>query len=426
MSHSLSRPSIRSLPDPLRAATIEVAERLRGAGHRAWLVGGSVRDLALEIEPHDADLASAALPDEVEALFERTLEVGKRFVTILVHVQGIEVQVTTFRTEDGYSDGRRPDSVSYGTSLEEDAGRRDFTCNAVYLDPLTDEVRDPEGGLADLEAGVLRCVGDPARRFGEDGLRLLRMARFAARYDLEVEGHTLTAARENARVLEGVSRERIRAELEGLAAGPHPASGLALLAAAGVWEHALPLPAAGATATVEAVARLGPRPGLAALLAVLLFPGDPAALHGLRPSRGLEREVGGLWQLAADLGRRLGEGPAVRRSALIRLLRDPLWPAAARVFEACAPEARRLADQLEGLRELDRSLTDQDKHPTLFLTSKDLAAAGIESGPLWGTLLREAEDLQLDGEHVSREAALAWLRGRKTTTGDTGNHGART
>jgi tRNA nucleotidyltransferase/poly(A) polymerase len=197
-----------------------VAERLAGAGHRVWLVGGAVRDLALGRQPKDLDLASAAVPEEVERLFDRTVSVGREFGTVLVLAGGRELQHTTFRSESGYADRRHPDRVAYGSSLEGDARRRDFTCNALYLDPLADEFRDPEGGLEDLRAGRLCAVGDAAERFREDGLRLIRMARFAARLDLEPAPELVAAARAEAGALEGVSPERTLGELERIFSGP--------------------------------------------------------------------------------------------------------------------------------------------------------------------------------------------------------------
>src|SRR5262245_13356451 len=172
----MQRPTVAHLPGELARAARAIAVVLARAGRRGWLVGGAVRGLALGVEPRDADLATAATPDEIERLFPRTYAVGKAFGTVVVHSGAADVQVTTFRTESAYKDARRPDEVRFGTSLEEDAARRDFTCNALYLDPLSDEFRDPTGGLDDLELRRLRCVGDPARRFAEDGLRLLRLA----------------------------------------------------------------------------------------------------------------------------------------------------------------------------------------------------------------------------------------------------------
>src|SRR5262249_31126723 len=154
-----------------------------------------------------------------ERLFATTHAVGRAFGTVVVRSGELDLQVTTFRSETGYDDARRPSEVRFGTSLEEDAARRDFTCNALYLDPLTDELRDPTGGLADLAAGRLRCVGEPAARFAEDGLRLLRLARFAAQLGLTVEVGTAAGAAASLEALRGVSPERELNELTRMAEG---------------------------------------------------------------------------------------------------------------------------------------------------------------------------------------------------------------
>ena len=206
-------PSMRALDPRLARAARSIAERVRSLGHRAWLVGGAVRDLALERRVQDVDMAAAARPEAIEAAFPRTSAIGRSFGTIQVRVDDVPVELTTFRSDSGYGDRRRPDRVAYGRTLEEDARRRDFTCNALYLDPLSDELRDPEGGLADLEARHLRCVGEARARFREDGLRLLRMARFAGSLDLEIDAATLAAARGEADSLVGVSAERVVGEL---------------------------------------------------------------------------------------------------------------------------------------------------------------------------------------------------------------------
>src|SRR5688572_25680129 len=173
-------PSMAHMPPELAQAARWIAAELGGRGRRAWLVGGAVRDLALEREPKDADLASAALPEEIERLFPRTHAVGRAFGTVVVSCGTLDLQVTTFRAESCYDDARRPSAVRFSSRLEEDAARRDFTANALYLDPLSDELVDPTGGLADLQSGRLRCVCAPSERFADDGLRMLRPTRLEA------------------------------------------------------------------------------------------------------------------------------------------------------------------------------------------------------------------------------------------------------
>jgi len=407
--------SLEPMPAPLRRAVRAIAERLRASGHRAWLVGGAVRDLLLGIEPHDADVCSAALPEEVEAAFERTHAVGRAFGTILVLVDDAEVQVTTFRSEEGYADARRPDRVRYGKSLEEDARRRDFTCNALYLDPLDGELTDPVGGLADLRARRLRCVGDPTARFSEDGLRLLRLARFAARFDLAVDETSLAAARDSIDALRGVSGERILAELTAIGRGPRPARAVGILARIGVLQRLFP----GSGPDEAAVERLGPAPGAGPLLALILAPvadADRTAalerLEALHPSRDLRGEVGEIWSLGQALDGLLERDGGARRSERLRLVREPGWPRALRVWRARFPDARGRERELARLLAFAEGVDESERFPAPWIRGRDLEAHGVAPGPRFGAILREAEDLRLDGEHATRAAALAWLAER--------------
>ena len=401
---SQRRPSVEELPAGLRSVATFVAQRLVDAGFQAWIVGGAVRDLALGREPQDIDMASDALPDQVEALFERSLAVGKAFGTMIVIVDGAQVQVTTFRAEEGYSDARRPDTVTYGSSVEVDARRRDFTCNAMYLDPLDDRFRDPEQGLADLERNVLRCVGDARRRFSEDGLRMVRLGRFCARLGLDADPAAVEAASGCLDVLRGVSGERLRAELEGLLTAEQPARGLRVLEAAGVLQCLL-RGLVGLDARAAAVDRLEPPRTFARALAVLLF-SDARLLEDLRPSRGLRREVEGIWRLGARLEGLLA-GTDQGRGARLEAMGDEAWEGARVTLAARRPELATGLAELEGER---RALSPEELRPEPWIDSADLTALGLAPGPRWGELLGEALRRQLDGQWNDRAQALEWLR----------------
>ena len=194
---------------------------LRRAGHEACPVGGCVRDLLLGRAPGDWDIATSARPEAVTALFERTVPTGLKHGTVTVLLGGMALEVTTFRGESGYSDGRHPDRVTFGVGLREDLARRDFTINAMALAP-DGSVLDPFGGRADLARRLIRCVGEPERRFTEDALRMLRAVRFAAQLGFSLEARTAAALASCAPLLERVSGERIRAELEKTLLSPHP------------------------------------------------------------------------------------------------------------------------------------------------------------------------------------------------------------
>jgi poly(A) polymerase len=227
-------------------ATAVVAE-LQRRGYTAVLAGGCVRDEILGRTPKDYDVATSARPEAVESVFPRTIAVGKAFGVIIVVDGQAMVEVATLRADGQYSDGRRPESVQYVTSLREDAARRDFTMNAMFRDPLTGEVFDFFGGQEDLARRVIRAVGNPQERIEEDRLRMLRVARFAARYGFEIDplltgALTRNAAEINA-VIEGrraVSFERIANELEGILTSPHPLTGLDVLMDTGLMRQILP------------------------------------------------------------------------------------------------------------------------------------------------------------------------------------------
>lgn len=407
------------MPPDLAHASRWIAEELGALGKRAWLVGGAVRDLALGRVPKDADLASAALPAELERTFPRTHAVGRAFGTVVVSCGSIDVQVTTFRAESGYDDARRPSEVRFSSRLEEDAGRRDFTCNALYLDPLTDELRDPTGGLADLAAGKLRCVGTPSRRFSEDGLRILRLARLTAHYDLTPDPGTLAGARDSLQALRGVSAERVLEELERLTEGQGPARALALLAELGAMPRLagfarLEPPAL--AERVRAVARLE-AVGAERLLALLFLPGPAwspqrahAALLELRPSRTLERRVARTWELVRELEECLAGLPAAPRSQWIRIVRAEEFADALALHAAW--HGPHHAHEREDLQSRARRLATNELWPEPLVTSQELERSGIPKGPRWSGLLREAESAQLDGQILDASSARAWLEAR--------------
>jgi poly(A) polymerase len=233
-------------------AAAAVIQRLRAAGHAAYLVGGCVRDLLLGRVPKDFDVATSARPDAVMALFGRAFGVGAHFGVVLVPVEvdGAEIvtEVATFRSDGAYSDGRRPDQVQYTDSPEHDVERRDFTINGMLLDidrylagdSAEDAVLDYVGGRADLAAGLVRAIGEPMRRFKEDKLRMLRAVRFAARFGFAIERETFAAIQAMAREIGQVSRERTRDELTRMLTEGRAADAFKMLDASGLLQQVLP------------------------------------------------------------------------------------------------------------------------------------------------------------------------------------------
>ena len=228
-----------------RALAEQICRTLRAAGHQAYLVGGCVRDIVLGREPVDYDVATDATPDRVQQLFPRSLAVGAQFGVIVVTGEGeteagTQVEVATFRSDVGYSDGRHPDRVIYSKSPEEDVRRRDFTINALLLDPETGEVLDFVGGRKDLDAGIIRAIGDPEQRFREDKLRMIRAVRFAARFGYAIEDATFAAIANLAPQIHQVSAERLRDELTKLLTEGAARRGFELLDATRLLPEVLP------------------------------------------------------------------------------------------------------------------------------------------------------------------------------------------
>lgn len=202
-----------------RDAALHVVRTLHEAGHIAYFAGGCVRDMLLSIEPKDYDVATDAPPERVRQLFRRTQAVGQAFGVILVRLGAHQIEVATFRTDASYEDGRRPTAVTFSTP-EADAQRRDFTINGLFFDPLESKVIDFVDGQRDLQQRILRAIGDPAQRFAEDYLRMLRAVRFAARFDLSLDPATADAIRANASNLPKISAERIADELRRMLTPP--------------------------------------------------------------------------------------------------------------------------------------------------------------------------------------------------------------
>jgi tRNA nucleotidyltransferase (CCA-adding enzyme) len=356
----------------IHPAVLHVLRVLDGAGHRSWLVGGAVRDLLLHRvrEAADLDVATPATPEVVMSLFPGAIPTGVEHGTVTVRARGSKVEVTTFRGEGRYVDGRRPSSVTFHTDLDEDLSRRDFTMNALAWDPIAREFRDPFGGRADIRRRLVRAVGDPAARFGEDGLRPLRAIRFAAQLGYRLEPRTLAAIPAAAEVVRLVSAERIAEEMTKLVTGRHAGPALRMLGDTGLLRVVLgplgTLPAAAVSHAVDVAAavgapqRAGPEAMVVLRLAGLLHAVPPVdamqALVALRLPNRIAAEVGALLRERGCLGKGPGHPPPETAPQVRRWLsrvgpgRAPLllalWEADARCLgarsRAALAEVRRL------------------------------------------------------------------------------------
>lgn len=435
----------RIQPD-LRQAALQVAERLRRGGFLALFAGGAVRDALLGRPVSDVDVATDASPEAVEALFEKTFPVGKQFGVVIVAEGGQHLEVTTFRREAEYLDGRRPSRLSFASNPAQDALRRDFTVNALFLDPLSGEILDFVDGRRDLDAGILRTVGDPSLRFQEDKLRVIRAIRFACRLRFEIDPETWRAIRRFAAQLQQVSWERIRDELLKILTGEDPARGLDLMLESGVLKTILP-----EVAAMEGVAQppefhpegdvythtrlmfslageLNPTLALGLLLHDVGKPPtfqvrdrirfDGHAELGAEMTRDICRRLrlsNEQTELVVELVRRhlrFMNVQEMRESTLKRFLRTPHFDQHLELhrLDCLASHGDLTAWRfcVEKLEELGR----EQMRPAPLLNGHDLIDAGLTPGPVFSEILGELEDLQLEGKMESREQALQWLRQR--------------
>src|SRR5579864_9103583 len=238
----------------LKTFATSIVETLRQRGFQAYLVGGCVRDLVLGREPKDYDVATNATPEQVMGIFPETYAVGAQFGVVLVpapdgdiagnataeSAKSHAVEVATFRSDIGYSDGRHPDEVRFSADPREDVARRDFTINGMLLDPMSGDVLDFVGGRKDMEAGIIRTIGDAEHRYGEDKLRMLRAVRFAARFEYTIDPATFVAMQKLAEEIQVVSRERVRDELTRMLTEGHGRRAFLLLDESGLLRSVLP------------------------------------------------------------------------------------------------------------------------------------------------------------------------------------------
>ncbi len=217
-----------------------IAQTLHKNGYKAYIVGGSVRDVLLGNEVYDWDIATDALPEQVSRLFDRVIPTGIDFGTVSILLNSITYEVTTFRKDGRYVDGRRPENVSYSKNIEEDLSRRDFTVNAIAYDPITKQIIDPFNGREDLEKKIIRAVGDPLERFAEDGLRVMRACRFAAKLNFLIERDTLSAIGERLNVFKMVSIERLHDEIVKMLSSDKPSIGFEYMRETGLLAEIIP------------------------------------------------------------------------------------------------------------------------------------------------------------------------------------------
>jgi poly(A) polymerase len=418
-----------------RDLALDVVRQLRESGHVALWAGGCVRDLLLGLEPSDYDVATDARPEEVMRLFPRTIPVGVSFgvVRVLGRPRGNEVEVATFRSDDAYVDGRRPTSVSFSTP-EVDASRRDFTINGLFFDPVDQQVLDYVGGRVDLEARVLRAIGDPMARFDEDKLRLLRAIRFAARFGLTIDPATLEAIRIMATQVRVVSAERIAQELRKILVHPSRVRAVEMLRETGLLVEIVPDVARMAEAdagvwasTLRTLEELGggAPPGFPLVLAALTH--DVAMGDGVGGEED-HAQVGA--QRVDALGRRLklsnpereeaawlvahhhalDGAPALAPHRIKRLLAHPWAGPLIRLVRAVQVARIGSSPDADACEAYLGSLPDGPLDPAPLIDGRDILARGVRPGPRVAVLLECLRDAQLDGVIRTRAEAIDHLQ----------------
>jgi len=447
------------MPDARQHAT-DIVRTLRESGHQAYLVGGCVRDLLLGHDPADYDVATDATPQQVMEIFPQTFAVGAQFGVVLVplpkHESGASavgpdekvpvVEVATFRSDMGYSDGRHPDEVRFSGDPQEDVRRRDFTINGLLLDPVTNEVLDFVGGREDLQAGIVRTIGEPEHRFSEDKLRMLRAVRFAARLDYKIDPVTLAAIQRLAAQIHQVSRERVRDELTKMLTEGHARPAFELLDKSGLLKEVLP--EISAMKGVEQPPQFHPE-GDVFVHTMLLLEKLPAGCSPTLVWGALLHDVGkpatfrvapdrirfdghvevGV-KMAAEICRRMrfpnndtdqilalvdnhmrfADIHRMKESTLKRFLRLPAFGEHLELHRMDCLSSNRITESYEYAREKLQSMPPEAIRPQPLITGQDLIDAGYEPGPLFKEILGTVEDAQLEGRLVSRDAAMEFVR----------------
>jgi poly(A) polymerase len=433
-----------------------ICDTLQQHGYQAFLVGGCVRDLLLGREPADFDVTTDAQPDRVLQLFPEGLPVGAQFGVILVSRDHSKVEVATFRKDLGYTDGRHPDGVTYAATAQEDVSRRDFTINGLLMRHDSGEILDYVGGQADLNAQLIRAIGEPERRFAEDKLRMLRAIRFSARFGYRIEPRTFKAIRQHAHEIHVVSAERIHDELTKLLTEGGARRGFELLDESGLLQEVLPEIAAmkGVPQPPEyhpegdvwihtlmllegLPAEASPTLAWGALLHDVGKPPTfrPASETGDRIRFDSHVEVG--VRMAEKICRRLKfsndeceqvkalvanhmrfkDASQMRQSTLKRFVRLPHFPEHLELHRLDCLASHGRLDAYNLVRHFLAETPPEQVRPIRLLTGDDLNEMGYPPGPQFQKMLAAVEDAQLEGTLASREDAIAFLRAHYPLTG---------
>lgn len=435
------------MADEMEKHAREVVKRLQGSGFVAYYAGGCVRDMLRGAEPTDYDIATSARPEQVQALFSRTVAVGAQFGVICVLKDDNEFQVATFRSDGLYIDGRHPDSVTF-SSPRQDAERRDFTVNGMFFDPVGDELIDFVNGRADLEAKVLRAIGNPLDRFHEDRLRMLRAIRFSTTLGYEIESATWEALREQSSDLQGVSAERIREELVRIFLSPQRVRGFDLLDSSGLMCTILPEisklkgceqppqfhPEGDVYVHTRKMLEMLPEEVSTPLVLSVLFHdiGKPGTYsfdlveqrirfsghdrlgaimtECLMERLRFSRDTINATVEAVERHMVFKDVQKMRVSKLKRFMAGAHFEDELILHKMDCASSHGMLDNFEFLMRKREEFASEPLIPAPLITGNDLIAIGWRPGPQLGKMLEAVQNRQLEGTLKSREEALEWVR----------------
>ena len=424
----------------------EIVARLRESGHIAYFAGGCVRDMVRGLTPKDYDVVTDARPEVVQTLFPRTFAVGAHFGVIIVLEKGFQFEVATFRSDDAYIDGRHPSAVHF-SSPEEDAQRRDFTINGMFYDPVAEKLIDFVGGCADIDAKLVRAIGDPARRFAEDRLRMLRAVRFATVLDYQIDKNTWDALVANASSINQISAERIRDELMRIFQSPNRVRGWDLLDGSGLMRAILPEldamkgvlqpeqfhPEGDVFVHTRLMLQMLPAEVSVSLVFAVLFHDVAKPVTATVDKTGRIRfnehdRIGA--EMTEAIMRRLRfsgaeieatvemvrqhmvfkDAPNMRVAKLKRFMARSTFDEELELHRVDCESSHRMLDNYEFLLRKREEFANEPIIPPPLVRGDDLIALGLKPGPKFGQILEAIETRQLEGTLRTREEALEWVR----------------
>ncbi|PYI48026.1 MAG: phosphohydrolase [Verrucomicrobia bacterium] len=409
----------------MEKAARKVIARLRENGHIAYFAGGCVRDMVRGITPKDYDIVTDARPEAVQMLFARTFAVGAHFGVIIVLEDSFQFEVATFRSDEAYIDGRHPSAVHF-SSPEEDAKRRDFTINGMFYDPVAEQVIDLVGGQADIAAKLVRAIGEPAKRFAEDRLRMLRAVRFATVLDYQIDNQTWEALVANATSINQISAERIRDELMRIFLSPNRVRGWDLLDSSGLMPVILPEleamkgvlqpeqfhPEGDVFVHTRLMLQLLPEEVSVPLVLAVLFHDVAKPVMTEAIMRRL-RFSGAEIDATIEMVRQhmvFKDAPNMRVAKLKRFMARPTFEDELELHRVDCESSHRILDNYEFLLRKREEFANEPIIPPPLVRGDDLIALGLKPGPKFGEILEAVETRQLEGTLRTRDEALEWVK----------------